>query len=236
MSTANSSATLYHHPMHSNSRYARILIGEYGQSATLVEEKFWRRSEALLALNPGGYVPVLTLDGQAPLAGGSVIGEFLDETHGAFQREKRLMPENTAERAEVRRLTDWALNKMDQEVMQYIAGERIYKLIMTNEEGGGSPDTAIIRVGRTNLRGHLGYLSHLVVIRNWVAGKRISLADIAFAANISILDYLGEIAWEKEPALKDWYVRIKCRPSFRELLKDKIVGLAPASHYGDLDF
>ena len=86
------------------------------------------------------------------------------------------------------------------------------------------------------MKNHLRYISHMVASRNWLAGTRISHADMAAAATLSVLDYLGEISWNDEPALKEWYARIKSRPSFRPLLSDKIVSLAPVSHYIDLDF
>ncbi len=227
---------LIHHPMSAGCRYVRLMLGEYGQSAEFVEEKFWQRRPQLLAINPAGILPVIVEEGLEPICGAIVIGEFLDETRGALMREKRLMPENPHTRAEVRRLVEWFMVKMEQEVVRYLAGERIFKLLMTTDEGGGPPDSGIIRAGRTNLKNHLRYVSHLAASRNWLAGTRISHADMAGAAVISVLDYLGEIQWADEPALKEWYARIKSRPSFRPLLSDKIVALAPVSHYIDLDF
>ena len=38
------------------------------------------------------------------------------------------------------------------------------------------------------------------------------------------------------PGAKDWYVRIKSRPSFRPLLADRVPGVQPPEHYSDLDF
>ena len=35
---------------------------------------------------------------------------------------------------------------------------------------------------------------------------------------------------------KQWYARVKSRPSFRPILADTIRGNPPASHYVDLDF
>ena len=46
------------------------------------------------------------------------------------------------------------------------------------------------------------YLNRLAASRNWLAGGQISCADLAAAAAISVLDYLGEIHWEEEPAAK----------------------------------
>ena len=51
-----------------------------------------------------------------------------------------------------------------------------------------------------------------------------------------MLDYLGEIDWTESPMAKDWYQRLKSRPSFRPLLAERVRGLIPVSHYADLDF
>ena len=227
---------LYHHPMSAASRYVRLLLGEYGESVEFIEEKPWARREAFLARNPAGTVPVLIADGADPICGGMIVGEYLDETIGAMMREKRLMPENSGERAEVRRLIDWFLNKFESEVVRYLVGERVFKQLMRSEEGGGPPDASKIRAARANLKQHMKYTSRLAASRNWLAGARISCADIAAAASLSVLDYLGEIDWDEEPPAKDWFARMKSRPSFRPLLADKVLGLPPASHYIDLDF
>ncbi|MCB1385233.1 MAG: glutathione S-transferase family protein [Nitratireductor sp.] len=237
---------LYHHPMSGASRYVRLIFGEYGIAAELVEEKVWLRRADFLAINAAGTVPVMLdeaavdprrADGPPPaIAGGVVIGEYLDETVGAMSRDRRLMPENSAARAEVRRLVEWFLVKFEAEVAQHLVHERVFKQLMRADEGGGSPDSAIIRAGRNNLKAHLRYLDWLVQSRNWLAGNRLTLADIAAAAALSVLDYLGEVGWDSEPAVRDWYARLKSRPSFRALLADKVAGLPPASHYVDLDF
>ena len=227
---------LYHHPMSAASRYIRLLLGEYGQAAEFSEEKPWARRPEFLKLNASGALPVLIEEGGDAICGGSVVGEFLDETCGAMMREKRLMPESPQQRAEVRRLVEWYLGKFDTEVGNYLVNERVFKLMMRGEEGGGSPDSSIIRAARANFKHHFKYTGWLAASRNWLAGSKISHADIAAAAAFSVLDYLGEIAWESEPAARDWYARVKSRPSFRPLLQDKVLGLPPASHYIDLDF
>lgn len=227
---------LYHHSMSGPSRYVRLMLAEYGLSSEFAEEKPWARRPDFLALNPSGTLPVL-LDGDAePVCGAMVIGEFLDETSGAMMREKRLMPENPHARAEVRRIVEWFLVKFEQEVARYIVGEKVFKRLMREDEGGGAPDASLIRAGRNNLKHHLKYAGWLAASRNWLAGTRISQADMAAAAVFSVMDYLGEIDWKSEPAAHDWYARVKSRPSFRPLLADKVAGLPPASHYIDLDF
>lgn len=222
--------------MNPGSRYIRLLLAEYGQSVSFLEEKVWQRRPEFLRLNPAGNLPVLQEENGQCVCGPLVIGEFLDETCGAMMRDRRLMPENSSSRAETRRLVEWFLVKFENEVNRYMLQERVFKQLMRTEEGGGPPDSSVIRAARNNLKNHVKYLAMLASSRDWLAGNELSHADMAAAAALSVLDYLGEVKWEEEPAVKDWYARIKSRPSFRPLLEDKVLGLPPASHYIDLDF
>ncbi len=222
--------------MSAASRFVRIVLAEYGERVELFEEKPWERRREFLALNPAATLPVMIEDAGPPIVGGIVSGEYLDETRGAFQRDKRLMPDKPIERVEARRLTEWFLGKMDGEVTRYLVKERVFKLDMAPAEGGGPPDASAIRAARANLKHHLRYVAWLAESRDWLAGPRLTYADLAAAASLSILDYLGEIAWENEPAAKEWYMRLKSRPSFRPLLTERVRGVAPAGHYAELDF
>ena len=228
--------TLYHHPMSSTSRFVRLILTEYGYQPELIEEQPWEKRRDFLALNPAGTLPVYVDDSMRALCGATVISEYLDETHGVLKRDRRLLAEDPFQRAEIRRLTEWFLIKMEQDVTRPLARERVYKLQMTPDQGGGAPDSKVLRAARTNIRQHLKYLTWLAGSRTWLAGDRMSYADLAAAASLSVLDYLGEIDWSDQPLAKDWYQRIKSRPSFRPLLQDRVRGLTPVSHYADLDF
>jgi glutathione S-transferase len=111
-------------------------------------------------------------------------------------------------------------------------GEKIMKRFLR----AGTPDSRAIRAGKTNVHTHLDYIGWLTERRNWLAGEALSVADIAAAAHLSCLDYLGDVPWEDHPAAKDWYARIKSRPSFRPILADHLPGEPPPKHYADLDF
>jgi glutathione S-transferase len=211
---------LYHHPLSAGSRYVRLVLAEYGETVELVERHPFERDEEFLALNPAGTVPVLVDEEDGPICGASVIAEYLCETRGHRLGEATLMPKTPRERAEVRR---------------YLVNEKVLK--RTAPRGnGGSPDAAAIRAGRSNIRYHLRYVGYLVARRNCLAGRGISLADLAAAAHFSSTDYLGEVPWEEDMMAKQWYARVKSRPSFRQLLADQIRGNPPATHYADLDF
>ena len=102
--------------------------------------------------------------------------------------------------------------------------------------GRGNPDVNLIRAGYTNLRGHLEYIGWLAEQRRWLAGNELSLADFAAAGHLSALDFTGEVDWSISAAARDWYSRVKSRPSFRPLLADRVAGVDPPVHYADLDF
>lgn len=227
---------LYHHPMSSGSRAVRLALGELGVDPTLALENIWEGREEFLRLNPAGSLPVLVERDQEPVIGASVISEYLDETLGVMKPEKRLSPEGSMERAEMRRITDWALIKLEDEVTRYLVQERVTKRQMPAASGGGAPDSSILRFARGNMKYHMQYLGWLAATRSWMAGDRMTFADLAIAGSLSVLDYLGEVEWAENESLKDWYARIKSRPSFRPLLAERLRGIPPVSHYVDLDF
>jgi glutathione S-transferase len=213
----------------------RLILGEYGIEVRLVEERFWERREEFLLLNPAGQIPVLVADGQPAIPGASIIAEYIEETHTA-ERENHLLPATPGERVEVRRLASWFNDKFHSEVSGPLVTERVFKRHMTLEQGGGPPDTGAMRAARHNIRYHLAYIGWLVRTRDWLAGDRLSLADLAAAAHLSAADYLGDVPWTADEAAKNWYARVKSRPSFRTILADTLAGLPPAKSYADLDF
>jgi glutathione S-transferase len=167
--------------------------------------------------------------------GATIIAEFLAETHGD-EADHRLLPASISQRVEVRRLASWFNDKFHAEVSGPLVLERVFKRHMTLEQGGGPPDTEAMRAARQNIRYHLAYIGWLVQTRDWLAGDRLSLADLAAAAHISVADYLGDVPWNDDEAAKNWYARVKSRPSFRPLLAEALAGIPPAKNYADLDF
>jgi glutathione S-transferase len=229
-------ATLHHHPICPHSRFIRLVLGEIGLEVELKEERVWERRREFLVLNPAGTTPVLTEESIASVPGASVIAEYLDETRGLALGGRRLLPEDPASRVEVRRLIEWFLGKFDAEVSSFLVTEKVYKRFMSSAEGGGAPDMASIRAARANLRYHLKYIGWLLGERNWLAGSRMTYADLAAAAELSSIDFLGDVPWDEDEAARTWYSRLKSRPSFRPLLADRIAGITPPGHYADLDF
>jgi glutathione S-transferase len=227
--------TLFQHPLSPLSRYVRLILNEYGVEVRLVEERFWERREEFLLLNPAGEIPVLVSEGQPAVPGASIIAEFIEECLPPDGAE-RLLPHSPAQRVEVRRLAAWFNEKFHAEVSAPLVTERVFKRHMTRDQGGGPPDTDLLRAARHNIRYHLAYIGWLVQTRDWLAGDRLSLADLAAAAHLSSVDYLGEVPWSEDEAAKNWYARVKSRPSFRPILADALAGVPASQTYADLDF
>lgn len=227
---------LHHYALSPHCRYVRLVLAELGETVTLVDETPGDRRENLLMLNPAGTVPVLVDDDGTVAAGAAAIGEYLNETRGGRVGQPRLMPETPAERAEMRRLVDWFLGKMEAEVTGYLLTEKVLKRQRGGGNGSAAPDAAAIRAGRANIRYHLGYVGYLAARRDCLAGRAVSHADLAAAAAFSTVDYLGEVPWDEDATAKAWYARMKSRPSFRALLADSVKGMPASTHYANLDF
>jgi len=219
---------LYHLWLSPFSRKVRLVLGEKGLDVSLKVEKVWERRNEFLALNPAGEVPVLVEENGMVLVDSAAICEYLDETHP----EPPLIGRAPAARAEARRLVAWFDLKFHREVTVNLVNEKIMKRFL----GLGEPNSAAIRAGNHNIHYHLDYIGYLTERRRWLAGDELTLADVAAAAHLSCVDYLGDVPWDDHQPAKDWYARIKSRPSFRSLLGDHIPGAPPPRHYADLDF
>ncbi len=224
--------TLHHFPLDPFSREVRLVLGEKRLRFTEVAERYWEQPETLAALNPSGLPPVLVelRPGERLVVCESrAILEYLDER---YADPALLSNHDVAERVEARRLLHWFDRKFDYEVNSLVLHEKMEKRLL----GLGAPDLTALRAGRQALRAHLTHLEGLLNNRDWLAGARMSLADIAGGAHLSVVDYFGEVPWEDFPATRLWYSKMKSRPCFRPLLNDRYPGLQPASHYDDLDF
>jgi len=207
---------LYHYPLDPASRQARIALAEKKLKVKLEPIDPWNPDSAFVEMTPEGMPPTLVdivPGGSVTISGARAICEYAND--GSPRHP--LLPEDRAERAEARRIAAWFDTKFTQEVNAYILHEKIEKSL-------------------TGSQFHLSYFGWLLERRDWLGGTAFGLADIAGAANISCLDFLGEIKWRDWPELKRWYQTVKSRPSVQPLLQDRVAGLRAPRHYTDLDF
>jgi len=219
---------LYHLPLSPFSRKVRVALAEKRLDFQLQLEKVWERRPDYLEMNPAAQVPVLKEENGLVIPDSAAICEYLDEAYP----EPPLIGRTLAERAEVRRLVAWFDGKFQREVSLNLLGEKLMKRLL----GRGEPDSQVIKAGYANLKPHLAYVGWLAEHRSWLAGACFSLADIAAAAHLSALDFVGDVDWSVSEPAKQWYARVKSRPSFRPLLADRVPGRTPPPHYADLDF
>ena len=220
--------TLYHLWLSPYCRKVRLALSEKKLVFKLELEKVWERRPEYLALNPAGEVPVFIDEDGTVFADSSAICEYLDE----IVPDPGLVGGTARARAEARRLAAWFDLKFAREVTSHLVGEKVDKRLV----GKGEPDSDTLRAGKANLRVHLAYIGYLSERRNWLAGDSLTIADLAAAAHLSALDYLGDVPWDDFSGAKDWYACIKSRPSFKHLLRDQVPGIPPPAHYTDLNF
>jgi glutathione S-transferase len=219
---------LHHLPLSPFSRKVRVVLAEKRLPFELKLEKIWERRPEYLEMNPACTVPTLIEDNGLVIPDSAVICEYLDEAYP----DTPLMGHTLAERVEVRRLVAWFDGKFAAEVTRNLLFQKFLKRMM----GAGHPDATALRAGYANIKPHLEYIGHLAETRKWLAGSAISLADFAAASHLSSLDFIGDLDWSISAPARDWYARIKSRPSFRGVLQDRVAGVTPPTHYADLDF
>jgi glutathione S-transferase len=219
---------LYHHWLSPTSRRVRLTVHEKRLTVHEKIQEDWIRDEEFLALNPAGSVPVLIEQDGSVISDGSTICEYLEEV----EPDIPLFPGDVFQRAEIRRLISWFDGKFYAEVSYPLISEKLLKRLV----GGSAPDSRAVRAGRSNIHMHLNYIAWLTDRRKWLGGNVLSMADFAAASHLSLVDYTEDVPWDQHPLAKEWYARVKSRPSFRPLLMDQIPGIPAPRHYGDLDF
>ncbi len=219
---------VYHFSTCPFSRTIRICLKEKGQAFELINENVWEQREDFLRINPAGTTPVLIVDGKGLVRGIRPAIEFIEEVFN----EPALIPGDQEIRSHIRYLFDWFNDKLYSEVTRYILSEKIIKM-MTYE---GSPNSSAIRAAKQNITFHLDYMDYLLNRNTYICGERITIADCAAVAQLSVLDLVGDVAWDYHQRVKNWYSLMKSRPSVASVLRDKIPGIEPPKHYSDPDF
>jgi glutathione S-transferase len=223
--------TLHHFPLDPASRQVRLALGEKRLPFSDHQVRYWERPKSLTELNPSGLTPVLVEAREGETLVLCESRAILDHLEEAYP-DPALLGTEPAERAEARRLLQWFDRKFEFEAGGFILHEKMEKRLL----GLGAPELANLRQGREGLKSHLYYMDSLLQGREWLAGRRLSLADFAAAAHLSVIDYFGDVPWKDFASVKTWYMKLKSRPAFRPLLLDRWPGLTPARHYDDLDF
>lgn len=215
--------TLFHLWLHPFSRKVRVALAEKNLDFDLKIEKIWERRTEFLTLNPAGDVPVLVEPDGTIIAHSQVVCEYLNEVY----TDNDLLGENPVQRSETRRLIGWFDVKFNREVTDNLVGEKFMKSILKL----GEPHGPSIRAGMANIHYHLDYIGFLTEKRKWLAGDEFTLADIAAASHLSCIDYIGDVPWEEHEGALKWYRAVTSRPSFTNIIEERVPGFEPAHSF-----
>ena len=188
---------LYQFPLCPFSRKVRLLLGEKGEGCDLVPEAPWARRDEFVHLNPASQTPVLIDESRGlRLIDSVAICEYLEETI-----DKAAMINGTAaNRAETRRLVAY----FDQLFFRDITGPLLQERMMKRLVHAAAPDARTLREAMKAAVTHLDYVDYLLDHRKWIGGTTMGLADLAAAAQISVVDYLGGIDWKNHEQTARW--------------------------------
>ena len=219
--------TLYHYQLCPSSRFIRILLDEYKIEHITQLENYWKPQKEFLLINPAGHLPVLIDNSNFPIIGFNACVEYIRD----MDLKPNIFPDDYRKKAEIYRLYHWFDTLFKKEVLDPIIYEKVFSRVIENL----TPNSFNLRNGMQNLGFHIRYLEYLLKDKDFLVLDTITSCDFFAAANLSVLDYLGLLNLDYYPKLKVWYFKLKSRPSFKNILKDYIVGLTPHENYKLLD-
>jgi glutathione S-transferase len=164
------------------------------------------RSEPYVSKNPSGQCPCLELDDGTYIAEITVICEYLDEVK---KDTSSLIGSTPQERAETRmwvRRIDLNICEPMANGFRFAEGLKMFqsRIRVIPEAAEGLKATA---------RDKLAWLDKQMDGKDYVAGKRFTLADILL---FCFVDFGNSVGQKLDPALKNlnsWFERVKARPS-----------------------
>ncbi|WP_421998370.1 glutathione S-transferase family protein [Reyranella sp.] len=193
-----------------NPRMVRMFMAEKGFDVPKVEVDLRggenRREPYVSQVNPSGQCPALELDDGTVLAEITAICEYVDE-------KKKDTPSLIGETPEERAKTRMWVRRIDLNIVEPAAnGFRFSEgLKMFQNRIHCIPEAA--EGLKATAREKLQWLDGLMGSKPFVAGDKLTMADIMLFA---FLDFMGNVGQPLDPACKNltaWFARMKARPS-----------------------
>lgn len=191
-----------------NPKMVRMFLMEKGMELPLVQVDLMGGENCqapYLAVNPSGQMPALELDDGTVLAEITAICEYLDEIGPG----PSLIGSTPEERAETRM---WS-RRIDLNILEPLAngfrfseGLRLFenRLHCIPEAADGLKATA---------RKKLAWLDGLMAGNSFVAGERLTMADLLLYPFLEFGAQVGQPLPEGLANIPAWYERMKARPS-----------------------
>lgn len=193
---------LYHSPLSTNSRKVRIALIEKGLEfeRVLVDlSKREQKNPEYLKIHPFGQVPALDDDGFI-VYDSTIINEYLEDEYP----HPPLLPSDSEGRARARMMEDFRDSHFNPPFVD------IFQETRKSEEQRNSK---IIEEAKRKIVKCFDRLEKDLDQRSYLAGP-FSLGDIAFMANLDLLERFQIPLDPKYTNTRAWIERLKARPSY----------------------
>ena len=194
---------LYTFPPSTNSRKVRIALLEKGlefERITVDLTKREQKNPEYLQIHPYGQIPALDDEGFV-VYDSTIINEYLEDEYPF----PPLLPKDSEGRARARIWEDFR----DSYFNPYFV-----HIIQESRKPEGERDSGRIENAKAEITRTFDRIEKELKNKDYLAGD-FSLADIAFMANIELLDRFAiPVDAGKYPKSVAWIARLKARPSF----------------------
>jgi glutathione S-transferase len=191
-----------------NPHVVRMFMAEKGIKLPMAEVDLMKgdnRKEPYLAKNAHGQMPALELDDGSTVCEITAICEYLEDTNP----NPPLIGKTAAEKAETRMWT----RRVDLNICEPMAnGFRFSEgLPLFKDRIVTAPEAAdgLKKIARDRLK----WLDKQMAGRDYICGKRFSMADVLLYC---FVDFGGQVGQKLDPENKNltaWFARVKARPS-----------------------
>ncbi|MCZ8325188.1 MAG: glutathione S-transferase family protein [Sphingomonadaceae bacterium] len=211
---------VYGFPISPFVRKVHVVAAEKGIPVELAMSNPAAPAEEFLAASPFRKIPAL-VDGDFTCADSTAIVTYLD----ALQPDPPMVPGTPQQKARAIWFEEFA-----DTILVAAGGKVLFNRFVAPKLMGKPGDEAAAEQGLKELEPVLAYLESQCG-DGWLAGGDFSVGDVAVAA---VLRSLGYVGLEPDPATHPrtaaWYARVTARPSWQHFaaIEDKIVGRALA--------
>lgn len=210
-------SVLYGIPLSTFTRKIRLALGEKDIAYELRPVAMGRQSAELKALHPLGKVPVYEADGIV-IPDSSVIIAWLERVHP----DPPLYPVDAREYAQALFLEEYADTRL-REGIAPVFYERTLKRLFQKQP----PDEAVLARAQPVLEECADYFESCLGDGPFIVGDRLSVADIAIAAQyVTLWQGQTEVDARRWPKLARWLDALWRRPVFAALLEEEDALLA----------
>ena len=193
---------LYTFPPSTNSRKVRIALLEKGLEFERVNVDLSKREQKnpeYLKIHPFGQIPALDDEGFI-VYDSTIINEYLEDEYPY----PALMPEGSEARARARMMEDFRDTHFNPPCV---------RLIYEARKSEVERDANLVAAAKADIAKCFERIDKELQGKEYLAGS-FSLADIAFMANLDLLDHFQIAVDPKHKSSIDWIVRLKARASF----------------------